>query len=93
MKFSKCEFWLCEVEFVGYLVNHNGVLVDPSKVEAVMRWEVSRSPFEIWSFLGLASYYRRFIQDFSKIAVPLTQFMKKTVTFLGGLSSMKLLRL
>ena len=60
-KFSKCDFWLREVQFLGHLVNQEGILVDPAKVEAVMSWEVPRSPTEIWSFLGLAGYYRRFI--------------------------------
>ena len=60
-KFSKCEFWLREVQFLGHLVNQSGISVDPAKVEAVMRWEVPKSPSEIRSFLGLAGYYRRFI--------------------------------
>nr|KAJ0211219.1 hypothetical protein LSAT_V11C400201760 [Lactuca sativa] len=68
-KFSKCELWLREVQFLGHLVNQNGISVDPAKVEAMMRWEVPKSPSEIQSFLGLAGYYQRFIQDFSKIAV------------------------
>ena len=80
-KFSKCEFWLREVQFLGHLVNHNGILVDLTKVEAMMRWEIPKSPFEIRSFLGLASYYQRFIQDFFKIAVPLTRLTKKVVVF------------
>ena len=80
-KFSKCEFWLREVQFLGHLVNQNGILVDPAKVEAMMRWEVSKSPSEIWSFLGLASYYLRFIQHFSKIEVPLPWLTKKAVVF------------
>ena len=60
-KFSKCEFWLREVQFLRHLVNQNEISVDPAKVEAVMRWEVPKSPSEIRSFLGLAGYYRRFI--------------------------------
>ncbi|CAH1425867.1 unnamed protein product [Lactuca virosa] len=84
-KFSKCDFWLREVQFLGHLVNQNGILVDPAKIEAVMRWEVPRSPSEIRSFLGLADYYRRFIRDFSKIAVPLTRLTRKGVTFTWGL--------
>ena len=70
-----------EVHFLGHLVNQNRILVDPSKVEAVMRWEVSKSPSEIQSFLGLAGYYQRFIQGFSKIVVPLTRLTKKAVVF------------
>ncbi|KAJ9562159.1 LOW QUALITY PROTEIN: hypothetical protein OSB04_007319 [Centaurea solstitialis] len=74
-KFSKCDFWLQEVQFLGHLVNREGIKVDPAKVEAVMRWE---------SFLGLAGYYRQFIQDFSKIAVPLTMLMRKNMKFDWG---------
>ena len=83
-KFFKCEFWLHEVQFLGHLVNQDGILVDPAKVEVVMRWEVMRSPYEIRSFLGLAGYYRRFIQDFSNIVVPLTRLTRKVVVFHWG---------
>ena len=58
-KFSKCEFWLTEVRFLGHMVSASGVSVDPEKVEAVMSWERPKSVFEIRSFLGLAGYYRR----------------------------------
>ena len=86
-KFSKCEFWLREVQFLGHLVNQNGISVDPAKVKAVIQWEILRTPSEIRSFLGLAGYYRRFIQDFSKIVVPLTRLTRKVVVFRWGLSS------
>ncbi|GJV16337.1 putative reverse transcriptase domain-containing protein [Tanacetum coccineum] len=71
-KFSKCEFWLKEVQFLGHVVNRDGIHVDPSKVESVKNWKTPESPTEIRSFLGLAGYYRRFIENFSKIAKPLT---------------------
>ena len=80
-KFSKCEFWLTEVRFLGYVVSASGVSVDPEKVEVVMSWERLKSVFEIRSFLGLAGYYRRFIEDFSRIAAPMTRLIRKEVKF------------
>ena len=65
-KFSKCEFWLTEVGFLGHVVSASGVSVDPGKVEAVMSWERLKLVFEIHSFLGLVGYYKRFIEDFSR---------------------------
>ena len=80
-KFSKCEFWLREVQFLGHVISEKGVMVDPSKIEAVMKWVQPKSVTEIKSFLGLAGYYRRFIQDFSRIAKPMTALTKKGVKF------------
>ncbi|KAI3669693.1 hypothetical protein L6452_41033 [Arctium lappa] len=80
-KFSKCDFWLKEVQFLGHVVTWVGVKVDPSKIEAMMNWEPPKSPSEIRSFLGLAGYYRRFILDFSKIASSLTVLTRKNVKF------------
>ncbi|KAI3762282.1 hypothetical protein L1987_52707 [Smallanthus sonchifolius] len=83
-KFSKCAFWLREVQFLGHVINAEGILVDPSKIETVMKWNPPKTPTEIRSFLGLAGYYRRFIQDFSKIATPLTKLTKKETKFVWG---------
>ena len=71
-KFSKCEFWLQEVHFLGRVVNSEGVHVDPSKIEAVKNWKAPTTPSEIRFFLGLAGCCRRFIANFSKIVKPLT---------------------
>ncbi|GJR46783.1 putative reverse transcriptase domain-containing protein [Tanacetum coccineum] len=71
-KFSKCEFWLQEVQFLRHVINREGIHVGPSKIEAVKNWEAPRTPSEVCSFLGLAGYYHRFIENFSKIAKPLT---------------------
>nr|GEX34411.1 hypothetical protein [Tanacetum cinerariifolium] len=76
-KFSKCEFWIQEVHFLGHMVNSNGIHVDPRKIEAVKNWKAPKSPSEIRSFLGLAGYYIRFIADLSKIAKPLTSLIQK----------------
>ena len=80
-KFSKCEVWLTEVRFLGHVVSASGVSVDPEKVEAVMSWERLKSVFEIRSFLGLAGYYRKFIEDFSQLAAPMTRLTWKEVKF------------
>ncbi|GJW65779.1 putative reverse transcriptase domain-containing protein [Tanacetum coccineum] len=83
-KFSKCEFWLQEVHFLGHVVNQNGIHVDPSKIEAVKNWKTPTTPSEIRSFLGLAGYYRRFIANFSKIAKPLTSLTQKNQKYVWG---------
>ncbi|GJT70290.1 putative reverse transcriptase domain-containing protein [Tanacetum coccineum] len=83
-KFSKCEFWLREVQFLGHVINGNGIHVDPSKIEAVKNWKAPRTPTKVRSFLGLAGYYRRFIKNFSKIAKSLTILTQKSKTFKWG---------
>ncbi|GAU49923.1 hypothetical protein TSUD_180410 [Trifolium subterraneum] len=80
-KFSKCEFWLSEVKFLGHVISQGGVSVDPSKVEAVLNWERPRTVSEVRSFLGLAGYYRRFILGFLEIALPLTRLTRKGAAF------------
>ena len=72
------------MHFLGHVVNQNGIMVDPAKISAVMQWEIPKTPSEIRSFLGLAGYYRRFIQDFSKISLPLTKLTKKSAVFSWG---------
>ena len=83
-KFSKCEFWIQEVDFLGHVVSKEEIHVDPSKIKAIDSWATPRTPTEIRQFLGLAGYYRRFIPNFSKIAKPLTTLTQKNVTFDRG---------
>ena len=71
-KFRKCEFWLTEVKLLGHVVSTFDVSVDPKKVDVVMSWERLKSVFEIHDFLGLAGYYRRFIEDFFQLPSPMT---------------------
>nr|GEV43669.1 hypothetical protein [Tanacetum cinerariifolium] len=78
-KFSKCEFWLREVQFFGHVINGDGIHVDPSKIEAVRNWKAPRTPSEVCLFLGLVGYYCRFIENFSKIAKLLTVLTQKTL--------------
>jgi hypothetical protein len=80
-KFSKCEFWLKKVPFLGHILLENGVSVDPSKVQEVMDWKTPTTVSEVRSFLGLAGYYRRFIPDFSKIAKPMKSLLQKDHKF------------
>ena len=80
-KFSKCEFWFSRVGFLGHVVSADGIYVDPHKVEAVESWEQPTTVTKVRSFLGLAGYYRRFIEGFSKIARPLHCLTRKGVKF------------
>ncbi|GJT04933.1 putative reverse transcriptase domain-containing protein [Tanacetum coccineum] len=83
-KFSKCEFWISKVQFLGHVIDSEGVHVDPAKIESIKDWASPKSPTEIRQFLGLAGYYRRFIEGFSKIAKPITKITQKKVKFVWG---------
>ncbi|XP_062108166.1 uncharacterized mitochondrial protein AtMg00860-like [Humulus lupulus] len=80
-KFSKCEFGLAKVSFLGHMVLGDIIVVDPAKIEAVKQWKALKNAQEVRSFLGLAGYYRRFIDGFSKIATPMTALTRKNVKF------------
>ncbi|XP_029148285.1 uncharacterized protein [Arachis hypogaea] len=80
-KLSKCEFWKEEVKFLGHVVSKGGIAVDSSKVEAVMEWERPTTVTEVRSFLGFAGYYRRFIEGFSRIVLPMMKLTRKEVPF------------
>ncbi|GJU73161.1 hypothetical protein Tco_1264566 [Tanacetum coccineum] len=83
-RFSKYEFWLQKVQFLGHVVKQNGIHMDPSKIKAVKNWKAPTTPSEIRSFLGLAGYYRRFIVNFSKIAKPFTSLTQKNKKYEWG---------
>nr|GFC17958.1 putative reverse transcriptase domain-containing protein [Tanacetum cinerariifolium] len=83
-KFSKYEFWIPKVQFLGHVIDSQGIHVDPAMIESVKDWASPKSPTEIRQFLGLAGYYRRFIEGFSKIAKPMTKLTQKKVKFEWG---------
>ncbi|GJX68237.1 putative reverse transcriptase domain-containing protein [Tanacetum coccineum] len=83
-KFSKCDFWLSKVQFLGHVIDSEGIHVDPAKIESIKDWESPKTPTEIRQFLGLAGYYRRFIEGFSKIAKPMTKLTQKSIKFNWG---------
>nr|GEZ81889.1 putative reverse transcriptase domain-containing protein [Tanacetum cinerariifolium] len=83
-RFSKYEFWIPKVQFLGHVINNQGIHVDPAKIESIKDWASPKSPTEIHQFLGLAGYYRRFIEGFSKIAKPMTKITQKKVKFEWG---------
>ncbi|GKD27290.1 hypothetical protein Tco_1233504, partial [Tanacetum coccineum] len=80
-KFSKCKFWLSKVVVLGPVVPAEGITMDPAKVEAITKWPRPTFVTEVWSFLGLAGYYHRFVEGFSRLALPLTKLMRKGKKF------------
>jgi hypothetical protein len=78
-KLDKCDFWLKKVTFLGHVVSSESIFVDPQKVETVLRWERPTTVTGVRSFLGLAGYYKRFIEGFSTIATPLTRLTRKNI--------------
>jgi hypothetical protein len=80
-KFSKCDFWLKEVAFLGHIVTDGGIKLDPGKISEILNWKQPKDASKIRSFLGLAGYYRRFIESFSKLVKPLTSLLEKGKEF------------
>jgi hypothetical protein len=87
--FSKCEFWIKEVPFLGHVVSPEGIAVDLGKVKEIWEWKPPTSVFEVWSFLGLAGYYRWFISNFSKIAKSIAELLKKDISMSVARLAMK----
>ncbi|GJU90453.1 putative reverse transcriptase domain-containing protein, partial [Tanacetum coccineum] len=83
-KFSKCEFWIPKVQFLGHVIDNRGIHVDPAKIESIKDWASPKTPTEIRQFLGLAGYYRRFIEGFLKIAKSMTKLTQKGIKFDWG---------
>jgi hypothetical protein len=80
-KFSKCAFWLEEIQFLGHVLSANGIAVDPNKVKDILEWKPPTTVHQVRSFLGLAGYYCRFIPDFSKLVKPITSLLKNDTKF------------
>jgi hypothetical protein len=81
VKLSKCEFWLKQVVFLGHIFSKGGIFVGPSKVQDVLGWNTPTSVGDSWSFLGLAGYYRRFVEGFLKITKLMTELLEKDKKF------------
>jgi hypothetical protein len=80
-KFSKCAFWLEEIQFLGHVLSANGIVVDPNKVKYILEWKPPTTVHQVRNFLGLDGYYRRFIPDFSKLVKPITSLLKNDTKF------------
>ncbi|GKF46663.1 hypothetical protein Tco_0136465 [Tanacetum coccineum] len=91
-KFSKCEFWIPKVQFLGHVIDSQGIHVDPAKIESIKDGASPKTPTEIRHFLGLDDYYQRFIEGFLKIAKPMTKLTKKRSPLNGVTSKKQLFR-
>eukprot|EP00253_Pinus_taeda_P031671 PITA_31671 len=80
-KFSKCDFFKEEIQYLGHVITKEGIVVDPEKIKAIMDWPVPKDVADVRSFMGLAGYYRRFVEGFSKVAFPITSLQKKGKSF------------
>ena len=82
IKLTKCKFGLSSVKFLGHIVSSEGIGVDLEKISSIQEWKFPQNVTEMRSFLGLASYYRRFIEDFGKISAPLTRMLENNRPFI-----------
>eukprot|EP00253_Pinus_taeda_P012331 PITA_12331 len=80
-KLSKCDFYKEEIQYLGHVISKEGIVVDPEKIKTILDWPVPKDVADIRSFMGLAGYYRRFVEGFSRVAYPITSLQKKGRTF------------
>ena len=80
-KLSKCDFYRDRIQYLGHIILEEGISVDPEKIEAIMNWPTPRNVTDVRSFMGLAGYYRRFIEGFSRVAHAITSLQKKGMKF------------
>ena len=76
-KLSKCDFYKDKIHYLGHIISEEGIFVDPEKIEAIMNWPTPRNVTDVRSFMGLAGYYRRLIEGFSKVAHAITSLWDK----------------
>ena len=81
VKLEKSSFAQERIKFLGHIVERGSICMDQEKVQAIREWKTPTNVLELWSFLGLANYYRKFIEGYSKIALPLTEELKKGIAF------------
>jgi hypothetical protein len=79
--FDKCDFYQKRIQYLGHVIYEEGIVVDPEKIRSIMEWPIPKDVVEIRSFMGITSYYHRFIEGFSKIAYPITSLQKKGIKF------------
>jgi hypothetical protein len=79
--FNKCDFYQKEIQYLGHIISAEGIVVDSEKTKSIRKWLVPKDVVDIWSFMGITRYYRRFIEGFSKIAYPITSLQKKGTRF------------
>ena len=80
-KFSKYEFYKNKIQYPGHVISEEGISVDPNKIKAIIGWHVPKDVTDVWSFMGIQGYYRKFIEGFSKIMNPITSLQKKGKRF------------
>ena len=80
-KLSKCDFYRDRIQYLGHIISKEDIFVDPNKIEAIMNWPTLRNVTDVRSFMGLAGYYRRFIEGFSKVAHAITSLQRKGIKF------------